>query len=318
VFQNNLILINGGAYTEIKKALKKWIDLYSNQIENDLDFKLYKNGNGNHVIKVDDKLNNESFFYLVNYLKYPEGIDYKIDIEGYTTGENGLLKSKKILVFISPNDNEYDNVYVTTDENKNYKVDFGGRITLSDEKKLYKIPPKLNLNNPEILKVPKSIKNKDKENEEKVKKRFKILLISTIFISTSSLIVKFILNDNELFLQLTFLLGLGIWSWLFSDYKMLRIKKIYFKCIILSLFFLIYEMIILNIYNVKINNQSDLLIMNPLTFLILQRPIRKLYIILFNREPEIDNKSEITDIVYTTLLFFSSIILPVIIGNFFK
>ena len=158
-----------------------------------------------------------------------------------------LLKSKKILVFISPNDNEYDNVYVTTDENKNYKVDFGGRITLSDEKKLYKIPPKLNLNNPEILKVPKSIKNKDKENEEKVKKRFKILLISTIFISTSSLIVKFILNDNELFLQLTFLLGLGIWSWLFSDYKMLRIKKIYFKCIILSLFFLIYEMIILNI-----------------------------------------------------------------------
>ena len=240
MFQNNLILINGGAYTEIKKALKKWIDLYSNQIENDLDFKLYKNGNGNHVIKVDDKLNNESFFYLVNYLKYPEGIDYKIDIEGYTTGENGLLKSKKILVFISPNDNEYDNVYVTTDENKNYKVDFGGRITLSDEKKLYKIPPKLNLNNPEILKVPKSIKNKDKEYVEKVKKRFKILLISTIFISTSSLIVKFILNDNELFLQLTFLLGLGIWSWLFSDYKMLRIKKIYFKCIILSLFFLIY------------------------------------------------------------------------------
>lgn len=80
MLQNNLILINGGAYTEVKKALKKWIDLYSDQLENDLDFQLYKNGNGNHVIKVDDKLNNESFFYLVNYLNYPEGIDYKVDI----------------------------------------------------------------------------------------------------------------------------------------------------------------------------------------------------------------------------------------------
>lgn len=317
---NNLIFINGGAYTEIKKALNQWIALYSDQIQSDLNFKLYKNGKGNHIVQADERLDNDKFFYLVNYLKYPEGIEYIIEIEGYTTGEEKVLKSKKLLVYISPNDKEYDNVFVTTEENENYKVDFGGKVTVIEDFKTYRIPQEFSLNTPETLKVKKrEIKeNGANETDGKIYKRFKVLSILVTILFFGTIFFHVISNDDLQFQNLTFYLGLGIWLWFFSDYEMLRIDKLYFRCIFIATSFSIYGIWMFNYFG----NSADVLMflssMSPLTLLILQRPIRKLYIKHLKREPKIDNHGQFADLMYSLFLMLSSIILPMIIRDYFK
>jgi hypothetical protein len=162
---NNFIQIKNGHYNDIKKALRQWIDLYSNDLPDDFAFKLYKHGQDCHIIKTDERLNNELFYYLINYLNYPENIEYNINIEGFTTGkEDNILKNKKLLIYISPTDEDYDNVFVTTNDGKNYKVDFGGKITEANEMHSFKQPADLILEKPEILRVNK------KEYSEKTSK----------------------------------------------------------------------------------------------------------------------------------------------------
>ncbi len=320
MINNNLILINGGAYTEIKKALRQWIELYSDQIKSDLNFKLYKNGKGNHIIQADDRLDNETFFYLVNYLKYPEGIEYNIDIEGYTTGEEKSLKSKKLLVYISPNDKEYDNVFVTTNENENYKVEFGGKVTLTGENKLYRTPQEISLGTPEILNVQKREikKNGVKETEGKIKDRFKVLSILATILFFGTILFHFISKDAELFQKSTCFLGLGIWLWFFSDYKMLRINKFYVRSLFIALAFSIYGISLFNYFG----DNADILMylgsMSPLTLLILQKPIRKLYLSQLGKEPKIDRHGKFVDLMYTLFLMLSSLILPILIRDYFK
>lgn len=70
----NFIIIEGGAFVDIKKALRQWIDLYSESIDKECSLELYNNGFGKHIVKVDNRIDNERFCYLLNYLKYPENI----------------------------------------------------------------------------------------------------------------------------------------------------------------------------------------------------------------------------------------------------
>lgn len=152
MINENLIIIKGGEYNDIKKALKQWVDLYSSDLQNGLTFQLYKNGHGNHIIQADKRLDNERFYYLINYLNYPEEIEYNIDIEGFTIGkEDNQLQGKILLVYISPTDKEYDNVYVTTSENKNFKIDFGGKITETSENRGLNYPIDFKLGNSETI-----------------------------------------------------------------------------------------------------------------------------------------------------------------------
>lgn len=74
----NQIFIKGGDYSDVKKALKQWISLYSANLQNIAPFKLYNSGKGTQVIMADEKLENEMFYFLVNYLHYPEGINYSV------------------------------------------------------------------------------------------------------------------------------------------------------------------------------------------------------------------------------------------------
>ena len=189
---DNLILINGGAYNDIKKALIQWIDLNSKDLSDGLTFQIFKNGRGNHIIQADKKLDNERFFYLVNYLKYPENTEYKIDIEGFTTGKDkNQLEGKRLLVYISKTDKGYDNVFVTTSENQNFKVDFGGKITETKENKIFNYPTDLILNHPETIKINRktNIQKEEEINEKKLEKRFKLLLIITFSLTIIGLII---------------------------------------------------------------------------------------------------------------------------------
>lgn len=316
---DNQILIKGGDYSDVKKALQQWIDLYSDSLQDGLTFEIFKNGLENHIIKADERIDNERFYYLVNYLNYPEGIEYKAEVYGFTTGkEKNILKDQKLLVYILLTDKERDNVFIVTAENQNYKIDFGGKISETRERKLFQIPPHKNLDKPEILRVVKKKASQIKEkSREKIEKRFRIISFIVIILFLINFLVS--IYDIHTFIKTTFFIGMGLGLWFFIDFEMLQLEKYYSYSLLISIIFLAYTVLIKTILNSTEVELIDLGAFYSLALLIIQWPTRKIYIILFNREPEIDQRGKFADIVYTLILFFGFAILPLIIEdiNFF-
>lgn len=309
---DNLIIIKGGAYNDIKKALRQWIDLYSKDLQDGLTFQLFKNGSGNHIIQADKRLDNERFYFLINYLKYPEGIKYKIDVKGFTTGtDKNQLKDKILLVYISSSDTEYNNVFVTTSENENYKVDFGGKVTKTSEKKVFVYPTDLILENPETIRINRKaiVQKEEKINENRLEKRFKLLSIITFSLTLIGLSIN--LFNPEIFRKFSFFLGLGLGVWFFGDYKMLQSDKSYLYCLGIAIGYLLFIVILNGNFN---KGMLDFGALYPITLLIVQKPTRILYKAIFNREPEVDRQPKsYWDIPYMMILFFGFAALPFII-----
>ncbi|HLP49479.1 MAG TPA: hypothetical protein VK154_01205 [Chitinophagales bacterium] len=93
----------------------------------------------------------EWFQYIVNYLKYPEGVTYNADVRGYWTlkkGDGALSEhiGKRVMLYVSDNDKEYDNVALVTDDKLTYRLDFSGIVTLlpANEKEFIEIEVSMN------------------------------------------------------------------------------------------------------------------------------------------------------------------------------
>lgn len=311
---DNLILIKGGAYNDIKKALRQWLDLYSKDLQDDLTFELYKNGKGNHIIKADQRLDNERFYYLVNYLNYPIEIDYKVDIKAFTTGKDeNILKDKKLLVYISQSNKDGDNVFITTSENMNYKVDFGGKISEANERKMFLLPDFNQVDNPEIIRLNKSeiSQHKKETSKNNIEKRFKVISFIATLLFVTSLLISF--YDTQLYIKTTFFFGMGLGLWFFVDYEMLQSDKYYIYSVLISMLFLIYAVLVRKeLDNIDLDF-VDLGAFYPLSLLIVQWPTRKVYLSLFKREPKIDRYGKFVDLIYTLILFLSFAVLPLLI-----
>lgn len=309
---NNLIIIQGGAYNDIKKALRQWIELYSKDIEEGIVFQLFKKGRGLHLIKADNKLDNERFFYLINYLKYPENIQYDATVEGFTKGgSENVLKNKNLLVYISPTDNEYDNVLIATSENENFKVDFGGRIIKTAENKQYKLPTDLNLEFPETIKVKRKViaDKEQKNNNTEIEKRFRIISIIAVCLLIIGILIK--QYDSYLFIKYSFFFGTGIGLWFFVDYKILQSKKLYFFCVGIAIGYLLFILIITGETSKQLIEYAAL---NSLTLLLIQKPTRLLYKTILNREPIVDRPPPtFWDAVYMIILVLGFLVLPFLI-----
>lgn len=318
---NNFIIIKGGAFNDIKKALKQWISLYSKDLRDGLTFQLCKNGRGNHIIQVDEQLDNERFFFLVNYLKYPEGIEYEIDIEGFTVGKDkNILNGKKILVYISPNDKSFDNVFVVTDDNMNYKVDFGGKIVDAGEIKQYILPEIDSLNNAEILKVHRTQCNikKEKISIKKIDRRFKIISIITLIVFAINLLIPIFSNGIDLFGKTTLIISVAVAIWFLSDYEMLRIDNYYIKSFIIAIGVFIYGYILRAFLFSDISEMLIPCSLCSMTLLLIQWPTRRIYRFLFKREPKVDKHGKFADLVYSLILFLGLVILPLLINDWIK
>lgn len=314
---DNYITIKGVSYDKLKAALRQWIELYSKDLDADVKFELYKNGRGNHVIKVDNRVDNERFSYLVNYLQYPESIEYKAEIEGFITAKDSNwfpkeLLNKRILVFVAPDDSDGDNIIVVSSDNDIYKIDFGGKTAKYISAKTYSFPSLDHLLNPEIIGQPKKFENVEAGATEGIKKRFKFMLLLTIgLIAISNL---FLFLDEATFLKATFFLGYGLGIWFLLDYKLLQIDKYYLYSLIVSILFLGYGLIIKVSFETINLKLIDLGVMHPITLLVVQRPLRFLYKSILKREPIVDrNPPTFWDFAYSFILSVSLIALPFIL-----
>lgn len=318
---DNFIIIKGGLYNDIKKALRQWIALYSKDLVRNIKLELYGLGQERHLIVADKRLNNEKFNYLINYLRYPEGIEYNISIEGYATVHDEKiypqnLLNKKILVYLSDNDKEYDNVFVTTEDNETYKIDFNGKVSRVYESKTFSIPD-IDTN---LLQKPERIALTKREitdvENEKLKKsitnRFRIILALIIIIAAINSSSLFIYPNNDISSITTYLLVFFVAIWFHWDYKMLRIDKYYCYSIIIALLHLAYGHFIRE----YLSDEDAFLYYGfyfPILYLIIQKPVRLFFIRKFNREPIVEPHPPLLDGLYgITILFLTVGIISVI------
>ena len=239
----NIIEIKGASLNNVKQALENWIDLYSDNFSSKLNFKIFEKEIDRQIIIADNLLDNDHFFYLVNYLEYPEGIEYNVEIKGLTKGKNidKRLNDKELLVYISKNDKEFDNVYVVTNENKHYKIDFGGKVTQQTDNKFYSTVDINNLKNPLTLSIKANNKrHKEDKSELKINKRFKILFYISILAVLIHFFVPYLTDSLEIIEKWTLFTGMGIGLWFFIDYEMLRINDLYIKSLLVAVGFFFY------------------------------------------------------------------------------
>ena len=130
------IILKGEPLSNIKLALQNLSNLY-HKTDYSKGFQLYKHKteNNSFSLQFDNAPDFEHFSYFTNYINYPEGLDnVQIQVNGYwpinqkienIEGEIGQW----LMLYISPEDTEYDNVFVVNKNNKYYKYDFGGNVS---------------------------------------------------------------------------------------------------------------------------------------------------------------------------------------------
>lgn len=281
------ILINGGSIQNVKKALKQWIDLYQNDLVHGLSFELYNIQKGKHLIDVDKELSNEHFFYLINYLKYPEGIDYNIDITGYTKLEN--KESTPIQVFIPINDTEYDNIHYITEQSKAYKFDLGGNVSKVELKRPF---TPLSENNLTRNLKAKFTTSKKISNEKNIDFRNENFIGGTrvsifLFIITISCYFVFEQIFNFCYIAVSFCFAI----WLHLDYKVLQRLDHFIKLLIFSIIISILPSFLTIETDKGTRFILELSAIMPFCYLLVQLPIRLLFKLLVNREPIIERPS---------------------------
>jgi len=315
---NNSILVEGGTCSNLKKVLRQWIDLYVGKLPDDFSFAVSTNKAGTHLIQTDERLGNDLFYFLVNYLDCPKRIRYSVKVKGFTTGvKNDILKGKDLLVYVSPTDKEGDNVCAVTSENENFKIGFDGNIKKIENLATYEPPIESKFGNLEIIKRNKQ-QEKRKRNQKKltaVDKRFKISFIVFGVLFVIIHLIFFTLGDKESFQKLIVVFGGGIWLWFLMDNEMLRHSKFYFRCLGISVLYAIYAGVLGNyLKNVAIHIVTLLALM----LLIIQKPLRSIYLMLLKKEPKIDRSGTFEDLIYTIVLFIGSIWLSVSIMESLK
>jgi hypothetical protein len=236
------IIIRDCTKDELKTILNDWLVMYVEGLKSKLIFEIAEITPNVFILKMDKSIDDTHFFFLINYFAYP--IDFKktFEVAGYTTAtKHKTLLNKKIYVFLNEQDTEYDNVWVTTEDNETYKFDFSGRFKKMNYENKYK---SLDINSLSIL-YEQIIVNKKElladakiREEEKRKhnaaKRFKIIA-PILFIGIP---LAFLINNhfpycpNDL---LIFFCAIILASWFIHDYSIFYDIRRTVICVLLSL-----------------------------------------------------------------------------------
>ena len=239
---------------ELKTILNDWIVLNVNGLKSKMIFEIAEINPTVFVLAVDRSIDDTDFFYMVNYFAYPVDFKKTFEAEGYTTAtKHKTLLNKKIYVFNNERENEkedeFDNVWITTEDNETYKFDFGGKFKKMDFAGKYKTLniddlsltyEQINIDKKELLEKAK--KREEEKSNRNVGKRFKI--ISTILFVLIPL--AFLINKHFPFFQknsdemLVFSCSALVAMWFLFDYKIFIETQRTFICLLLSLLCIVF------------------------------------------------------------------------------
>lgn len=128
---DKVIVVNHANHADIKKVLIEFCNLY-NKDDYAAMPRLWQFSPDSFVVTFPFDTDFTTFCFAVNFLKYPIDIKWDADVKGWTTtkpGDDWITDenvNKKVMLYLDPHDKEYDNVFITTEENVVYKLSFAG------------------------------------------------------------------------------------------------------------------------------------------------------------------------------------------------
>ena len=315
----NSIIIKDGNFTKVQQALSQWISIYNESLNADFKIKIKESKDGIIRIETGPELDNERFYYLVNYLKYPEKINYNIDIHGYVKLEDSTMYpseiiGKRAMIYIPENDKDYDYVYGVLQNGVTFKSDFGGNFKyIQDTIKYEEQPSDLDILRQSNFKLEKShskTTEKDKPHSGFIK-RF-------IFVSILALIPIIILtttpNNPVQFEEILIFSGYGLMLWIALETNSLKHIQAFILFIIPAIVIVVLGQHYINLYG----NELIHLKVTRFSFfyLMLHRLIRHFYINTYDREPEFDkHASHKIDRILNGLLWVLSVFMSIFIDE---
>jgi Na+-transporting methylmalonyl-CoA/oxaloacetate decarboxylase gamma subunit len=147
---DKLILVNGASHEDIRKVLKDFCRLYSKSPSASFSLRLTNTFEHGYAITTPYDIDFEILCFLINYLQYPTEVRWTTKVAGWTstnptdTWITQNTARKRVMLYVPEDDREYDNVYLTTEDNIGYKLGFA----VSEEKKALVQPKKVYLESP--------------------------------------------------------------------------------------------------------------------------------------------------------------------------
>ncbi len=148
---DKLIMVDHVMQGDIRLALTKFCNLYNKD-----DFaalpRLWQIATDSYAVTFPYDTDFATFCFAANFLKYPIGIKWDGRVKGWTTIKTGddwideQNNGKRVMLYLAEYDKEYDNVFMTTQDNIGYKLDFSGTNNtkpLSTPIDAYQEPPML-------------------------------------------------------------------------------------------------------------------------------------------------------------------------------
>lgn len=132
VANDKLVFVSGITKQKLENDLKEVCDLYNSDGAR-MYPELQQLGDREFAITFPYDIDFVSFYYLINFLCYPMSGGERAEVTGWTkavAGDRWITKriaGKQLMLYIPEEDEEYDNVYVTTEYGECYKFSFDGK-----------------------------------------------------------------------------------------------------------------------------------------------------------------------------------------------
>ncbi|MDN3706542.1 hypothetical protein QW060_26300 [Myroides ceti] len=142
IMNDKIVIIEDIDESDAKKIIQEFCNSYNKETFQVIPV-LSKLSDKKFAVTFPYDIQFEFFCYFINYVNYPMGFDRHFKTVGWTTTKpndtwiTDKSVNKKVMLFVSDFDTEYDNVFMTTNDNIGYKLGFA----MGEEKQL--------LNNPE-------------------------------------------------------------------------------------------------------------------------------------------------------------------------
>lgn len=126
---DKLVVIEDASATEVDQILTKFCRLYNDK-NIQAQPRIYQLDERNFAITFPFDIDFEIYCYFINHAHYPIGFDKSFTVMGWATPRSGQswtaegMANKKLMLFIAEDDTEFDNVFLTTNDNIGYKLGF--------------------------------------------------------------------------------------------------------------------------------------------------------------------------------------------------
>jgi hypothetical protein len=148
---DKIVVVENVDEAEINAVLFGFCNLYNAEKYQALP-RLFKISENEFVITFPYDIDFEFFCYFINYVAYPLELKRKLNVVGWTTAKKEdswvpeNCRNKKVMLFLSADDKEGDNVFLTTFDNAGCKIGFGMR-----EEKQQLDKPNRNFRSPKVF-----------------------------------------------------------------------------------------------------------------------------------------------------------------------